>query len=208
MRYLRKLTSYILMSRIEPDTLDQALHALSAFLEADHADPERLVVIGGSALIALGIVSRTTKDMDIMAGVDPWRGLVDPRPLSQALLRAAGKVAQELQLDPHWLNTGPADQIQAGLPVGFLSRLTRRDYGPYLTIFYPDRFDLIHLKLFAVIDQGAGRHVSDLKALQPTEDELILSARWVLTQDAGEVFPQIVRNTLTSLGYENLANRL
>jgi hypothetical protein len=184
------------------------LHALSAFLEADHADPERLVVIGGSALIALGIVSRTTKDMDIMAGVDPWRGLVDPRPLSQALLRAAGKVAQELQLDTHWLNTGPADQIQAGLPVGFLSRLTRRDYGPYLTIFYPDRFDLIHLKLFAVIDQGPGRHVSDLKALQPTEDELLLSARWVLTQDAGDVFPQIVRNTLTSLGYENLANRL
>jgi len=196
------------MSRIEPDTLDQALHALSAFLEADNADPERLVVIGGSALIALGIVSRTTKDMDIMAGVDPWRGLVDPRPLSQALLRAAGKVAQELQLDTHWLNTGPADQIQAGLPVGFLSRLTRRDYGPYLTIFYPDRFDLIHLKLFAVIDQGPGRHVSDLKALHPTEDELLLSARWVLTQDAGDVFPQIVRNTLTSLGYENLANRL
>ena len=115
------------MSRIDPNTLDQALVALAAFLEADHADPERLVVIGGSALIALGIVSRTTRDMDIIAGVDPWRGLVDPRPLSPALLRAAGKVARELQLDPHWLNTGPADQIQAGLPVGFLSRLTRRD---------------------------------------------------------------------------------
>jgi len=196
------------MSLIEPDTLEQALVALAAFLEADQANPERLVVIGGSALIALGIVSRTTRDMDIMAGVDPGLGLVDPRPLSPALLRAAGKVARELQLDPNWLNTGPADQIQAGLPVGFLSRLTRRDYGPYLTIFYPDRFDLIHLKLFAAIDQGPGRHVSDLRALQATEDELLLSARWVLTQDAGDVFPQIVRNTLTSLGYENLANRL
>ena len=196
------------MSRIEPNTLDQALVALAAFLEADRADPERLVVIGGSALIALGIVSRTTKDMDIMAGVDPGLGLVDPRPLSPALLRAAGKVARELQLDPNWLNTGPADQIQAGLPVGFLSRLTRRDYGHYLTIFYPDRFDLIHLKLFAAIDQGPGRHVSDLKALLPSEEELLLAARWVLTQDAGEVFPQIVRNTLTSLGYEHLSNRL
>jgi hypothetical protein len=50
--------------------------------------------------------------------------------------------------------------------------------------------------------------VKNLKALKPTEDELLLSARWVLAQDAGEVFPQIVRNTLTSLGYENLANRL
>ncbi len=66
------------MSRIEPDTLEQALVALAAFLEADQANPERLVVIGGSALIALGIVSRTTRDMDIMAGVDPGLGLVDP----------------------------------------------------------------------------------------------------------------------------------
>lgn len=196
------------MNCIEIETLHHALLALAAFLEADQADPERLVVIGGSALIALGIVSRTTRDMDILAGVDPGRGLVDPRPLSPALLRAAGKVAREHQLDPHWLNTGPANQIQAGLPVGFLSRLTRCDYGPYLTIFYPDRFDLIHLKLFAAIDQGPGRHVSDLKALQPSEDELLLASRWVLTQDAGEVFPQIVRNMLTSLGYEHLSGRL
>ena len=92
--------------------------------------------------------------------------------------------------------------------MGFLSRLTRCDYGPYLTIFYPDRFDLIHLKLFAAIDQGPGRHVSDLKALHPSEDELLLASRWVLTQDAGEVFPQIVRNMLTSLGYEHLSDRL
>lgn len=143
-----------------------------------------------------------------MAGVDPERGLVDPRPLSDALRSAADKVARELQLDPHWLNTGPADQVLAGLPEGFLSRLTRHDYGTCLTIYYPDRFDLIHLKLFAIMDQGPGRHVSDLQALKPTEEELLQAARWVLTQDAGEVFPQIVRNTLTALGHGNLADRL
>jgi hypothetical protein len=166
------------------------------------------VVIGGSALITLGIVSRTTKDVDIMAGVDPVRGLVDPRPMSAALIDAADKVARELQLDPHWLNTGPADQVRAGLPEGFLSRLTRHDYGPCLTIFFPDRFDLIHLKLFAIMDQGPGRHSRDLQALQPTGDELLMAARWVLTQDAGEAFPQIVRNTLTAIGHGNLAARL
>jgi hypothetical protein len=196
------------MSRLAPETLQLALSALAGFLEADGAAPESLVVIGGSALITLGIVSRTTKDVDIMAGVDPVRGLVDPRPMSAALKDAADKVARELQLDPHWLNTGPADQVRAGLPEGFLSRLTRHDYGPCLTIFFPDRFDLIHLKLFAIMDQGPGRHSRDLQALQPTGDELLMAARWVLTQDAGEAFPQIVRNTLTAIGHGNLAARL
>ena len=196
------------MSRLAPETLQQALSALAGFLEADGAAPESLVVIVGSALITLGIVSRTTKDVDIMAGVDPVRGLVDPRPMSAALIDAADKVARELQLDPHWLNTGPADQVRAGLPEGFLSRLTRHDYGPCLTIFFPDRFDLIHLKLFAIMDQGPGRHSRDLQALQPTGDELLMAARWVLTQDAGEAFPQIVRNTLTAIGHGNLAARL
>ena len=37
------------MSRIEPDTLDQALVALAAFLEADRADPE---MKGWSLLVA------------------------------------------------------------------------------------------------------------------------------------------------------------
>lgn len=196
------------MLRLAPDTLQLALSALAGFLEADRAAPESLVVIGGSALITLGIVSRATRDVDIMAGVDPIRGLVDPRPMSDALRDAADKVARELQLDPHWLNTGPADQVLAGLPDGFLSRLTRHDYGPCLAIFFPDRFDLIHLKLFAIMDQGPGRHSRDLQALQPTKDELLMAARWVLSQDAGEVFPQIVRNTLTTIGHGDLAARL
>ena len=196
------------MNPLAPESLQHALTALAGFLEADRATPERLIVIGGSALIALGIVTRTTRDVDIMACIDPDRGLVDPRPLSPALRSAADKVARELRLDQNWLNTGPADQVLAGLPEGFLSRLTQHDYGPYLTIFYPDRFDLIHLKLFAIMDQGHGRHVEDLKALKAAEEELLLAARWVLTQDAGIVFPQIVRNTLTALGYGDLANRI
>jgi len=193
---------------LSTNNLDQALTALAGFLEDAGAERESFVVIGGSALISLGLISRTTRDVDIIAGVDAERGLVDPRPLSDALRAAAEEVARELQLDPHWLNTGPADQVLAGLPDGFLSRLTRRDYGPALTIFLPDRFDLIHLKLFAIMDQGRGRHSADLAALRPTDDELLTAARWVLTQDAGEVFPRIVRTALTDLGYGHLVARL
>lgn len=117
------------MKKLSTENLEGALSALAAFLEEAGAPHETLVVIGGSALISLGLISRTTMDVDILAGVDAERGLVDPRPMSEALRTAAEKVAREMQLDPHWLNTGPADQVLAGLPEGFLSRLSRRDYG-------------------------------------------------------------------------------
>ena len=196
------------MERLSTENLEQALTALAAFLEEADAARETLVVICGSALISLGLISRTTKDVDIMAGVDAEHGLVDPRPMSAALQAAAAAVSREMHLDPHWLNTGPADQVLAGLPEGFLSRLTWRDYGPALTIYLPDRFDLIHLKLFAIMDQGRGRHSAELAALRPTEDELLTADRWILTQDAGEVFPQIVRTALTDIGYGHLVARL
>jgi hypothetical protein len=194
--------------QLSNDNIEPVLTALAGFLEEADAPRETLVVIGGSALISLGLVTRTTKDVDIMAGVDPDRGLVDPRPLSPALQTAAAKVARELQLDPHWLNTGPADQVRAGLPEGFLGRLTRRDYGPRLTICLPNRFDLIHLKLFAIIDQGPGRHSRDFVALSPTDAELLAAARWVLTQDAGEMFPSIMADSLRELGYGHLLGQL
>jgi hypothetical protein len=196
------------MNPISADTLEQALSALAAFLEADQAAPESFVLIGGSALLALGLVSRTTRDADIMAGVDAKLGLVDPRPMSEALQSAAHRVARELDLDERWLNTGPADQTLAGLPHGFLQRLTPRSYGPCLTIHLPDRYDLIHLKLFAAVDQGPGRHVHDLAALHPSDDELLDAARWVLTQDAGEVFPAVVHSALSQMDYERIAHRL
>lgn len=193
------------MTRLTPQTLEQALLALSAFLEDAEAPREELVVVGGSALLALGLVSRTTRDVDILADVDPVDGLVDPRPISEALKTAAKRVAEELLLPADWLNTGPADQVQAGLPEGFVKRLIRREYGRNLTIHFPDRMDLIYLKLFAVVDQGAGRHSQDLITLKVTEEEMLRAAQWVLTQDASEVFPVIVRSTLKGLGYEPVA---
>lgn len=196
------------MILISTKTLDEALTALAAFLEDSKAAPEHLVLIGGAALLALGLVSRTTRDVDIIAGVDARDGLVDPRPMSESLRDAALRVARELDLDADWLNTGPADQMRAGLPEGFLSRLTRCEYGPHPVVYYPSRFDLIHLKLFAAVDQGAGRHTRDLAALKPTEEDLLAASRWVLTQDAGEVLPELLKSTLREAGHGSVADRI
>jgi len=196
------------MPRLSPELLDQALLLTAERLAQMGAPQEILVVCGGSALLALGLVHRTTKDVDVLAGVDPKSGLVDPRPLSTSLSRAVDEVGTALNLPRGWLNAGPADQVLAGLPEGFLARLIRRDYGPKLVIHYPDRYDLIHLKLFAAVDQGPGRHVSDLETLAPDEVEILAAARWVLTQDVGEVFPDLVKATLTHLGFAHVSAQL
>ena len=58
------------------------------------------------------------------------------------------------------------------------------------------------------MDQGTGRHTRDLAALKPNDEEWLAAARWVITQDAGEVFPELVRQTLRETGHESLAERI
>jgi len=195
------------MTRLSSELLDRALHLIAVRLEELAAPQEVLVICGGSALLALGLVNRTTKDVDVLARVDASIGLVDPRPLSPTLAKVVDAVGSELDFPQGWLNAGPADQVMAGFPEGFLSRLIRQEYGPKLIIHYPDRFDLIHLKLFAAVDQGPGRHVSDLMKLAPTDDEMLSAARWVLTQDCGEGFALIVKDAVTKIGFPHVAAR-
>ena len=196
------------MNSLDGPILETALQAISAALAHEGAGPETVVICGGAALLSLGFISRRTKDVDVLAGVHPADGLVDPRPFSSALKRAVEEVAKALGLPSNWFNAGPADQVMAGLPEGFLSRLQRREYGSHLIVFLPDRYDLIHLKLFAGVDQGPGRHWSDLKALNATRDEMLAAARWVLGQDAGEVFPGVVRDALRIHDYADIADQL
>ncbi|PTX98796.1 hypothetical protein DB345_03500 [Spartobacteria bacterium LR76] len=124
------------------------------------------------------------------------------------MLAIAARIGRLLDLPPNWLNAEPADQLQCGLPAGFVDRLHGAEFGPSLRVHFTDRYDLIHLKLFALVDQGPGKHLQDLAALTPTQDELLAAARWVLSQDAGQDFPAIVRSTLIDLGHHDVAGKL
>jgi hypothetical protein len=194
--------------KLNSQNLDQALAFLSQRLADAEVEPQELVICGGSGLIALGLVNRSTEDVDILGRLDAGRQIVDPRPLSSATLKAADEVAVELGLPKGWLNAGPADQIHAGLPQGFLGRMVTKPYGAALTAHFASRLDQIHLKFFAALDQGPGRHVDDLLTLQPTPAEMEAAARWVLSQDASAQFPQQVRDGLKALGYEKVADKI
>jgi hypothetical protein len=89
--------------------LDQALGLLSERLSLAQAPIYELIVCGGSALIARGLVSRVTRDVDVVARREPG-GLVSSQPLPAALLAAAERVEADLGLAPKWLNSG-LDQI-------------------------------------------------------------------------------------------------
>jgi hypothetical protein len=180
---------------------DRLLDALGAQLAELGARCE-IVVVGGSALLALGLVARTTRDVDLVAlrEGDALR-VVDPLPPELQLAR--DRVARDFQLPDDWLNPGPAALLTFGLPDGFLARAGRRDHGPALTAWYASRLDQIHLKLYATVDQGQGKHESDLRALQPTPEELLAAARWSRTHDPSEGYRMVLGQTLRALGVDD-----
>lgn len=198
------------MKHFGRETLDQALTLLGEVLARRDHSPCHFVVCGGSSLLALNLISRTaTRDVDVLARLEDRR-LVQAKPLDPAILEAADAVRAELDLPADWFNTGPADDsfFRLGFPVGIEERLTHRAYGPALTIAFVGRYDQIHFKLYAAADQGPGRHVSDLRDLQPTADELLAAARWTLLQDPSEGFLFILGELLTQLGHAHLIDQL
>ena len=95
------------MELLSSDRLQEAMSLLAEEMASKGIAPHDLVVCGGSAILALRISQRTTKDVDILAALDEQSTLVDPRPLSQELLKVAENVGKLLHLPENWLNTGP-----------------------------------------------------------------------------------------------------
>ncbi|HEX5525590.1 MAG TPA: DUF6036 family nucleotidyltransferase [Solirubrobacterales bacterium] len=161
-----------------------------------------IVVIGGSGLLALDIVERATRDVDIVA-LRSDSELRSPAPLPEALQVARDRVARDFSLPEDWLNTGPANLLDFGLPEGFAERLESRSFGNYLTVHFASRLDQIHFKLYAAVDQGPGKHSKDLEALAPTHEELLQAARWSRTHDPSPGFDQELRRALAHLGVDD-----
>lgn len=162
-----------------------------------------LVVIGGSGLLALGIIERSTRDVDLLA-LRSGDKLDSAEPLPKKLATARDRVARDFSLPVDWLNPGPTDLLTLGLPDGFIDRLERRDYGDSLSVYLASRYDQIHFKLYALVDQGPGKHEDDLRSLSPTDEELLAAAHWSRSHDPSEGYAQMLRGVLTHLGVENV----
>jgi hypothetical protein len=186
---------------ITDETIGLLFGALADQLQALGGHVE-IVVIGGSALTALGLVRRSTRDVDLLAIAENGE-LRLAEPLPQVLLAARAAVAADFGLDGNWLNAGPTDLLKWGLPEGLMSRVVTRSYGRALVVHFANRFDQIHFKLFAMVDQGGGRHEADLRTLSPTHGELAAAARWSITQDPSPGYRSVLEDALRVLGVDD-----
>ncbi len=196
----------------EFERLEKALHLLNGRLALAGAPSYTLIVCGGSALVATGLVLRTTKDVDVVALADDEGALLDPAPLPLPLVAAAEEVAEDLGLPREWLNNGPSSGdgglFRLGLPHGFIERLTWKTFGEKLVVGFISRYDQIHFKLYAAVDQFGGYHADDLQALHPTDDEILEATRWTRTHDPSEGYLQILKEFFQKFGYEHLIERI
>lgn len=191
--------------------VDTILSALGEQLLASGKGSVDFLVCGGSALQALGLATRTTKDVDVVALVshsaNQSLGLVTAKPLPDFLLEAAKKVARDFVLSENWLNPGPTSALDFGLPEGILDRAEVRNYGEALTVRFLSRYDQIHFKLYAAVDQG-GKHYQDLLALNPSAEELERAARWSMTHDVSDGYKVELKRLLTGMGKADVAERI
>jgi hypothetical protein len=178
-----------------------ALRALGEIL-ASQGEHAAVVVVGGTALIMQGFVTRVTRDVDVIAIIrDPTdkdrKTIEAPEPLPESLLRAISRVARDYNLPDDWMNTTVGLQWKTGLPDGFEERIHWEQYDG-LRLGLADRYDLIFLKLYAAADSEGPTsvHFQDLIALRPNNKELDAAAQWVRSQDPSEPFARILDEVL------------
>lgn len=164
-----------------------------------------IVVVGGASLNLLGLASRTTDDVDIIASAsseetnERRRLYAPPEPLPEALQRAIETVARDFNFPTAWMNTDVASQWKQGLPPWIEEDITWRQFDA-LDVGLAGRRTLVALKLFAAVDSGPESvHYQDLLTLNPSPEGFREAAEWVRTQDAAPEFAEMVDQVIQSV---------
>lgn len=194
--------------------IEQALKRLNAKMVYAELEPVELVSCGGASLNLMGLVSRSTSDVDILCAAQVVaKGKVRLLPGTTLPSRFADLVAEvghELGIKEEWLNFGPAPLLDFGLPPGLETRLKRKSYGRCLALHVISRLDQIHLKLYATMDPKTRIeiHLGDLMDLEPTKAEARAAVDWLLNRKTSADFRRKLKQVLDRIGHEELAQEI
>jgi hypothetical protein len=130
------------------------LASFDRYLTERHLRFER-VVIGGAALNLLGVVSRITKDCDILTPEIPKQIDEASRAFARQV-RATGGTLQD-----EWFNSGPASLRDQLLP-GWEGRLQAAFVGQAIHLHTLGREDLLCAKLFAPVIAASTSQIASL----------------------------------------------
>ena len=192
----------------------EALKRLNAKMVYSDLEPVELVSCGGASLNLMGLVSRSTSDVDIICVAEVRaKGkvhLLAGTTLPVRLTELIAEVGRELGLKEEWLNFGPAPLMDFGLPHGLEMRLKRKSYGRCLALQVVSRLDQIHLKLYAAMDPMTRieTHLGDLMDLEPTEAEARAAVDWLLERKTSADFRRKLKQVLDRIGHEKLAQNI
>jgi hypothetical protein len=194
---MQKLTPYrdpmidIINSIVYIDTMRpiEIISQFDKFLEKQGLELEA-VVVGGSALALLGIITRETRDCDVLYPELPEK-------IKSAAQEFAKNLTREgIPLDENWLNNGPSS-LMDDLPKDWMMRIEPIFAGNAILLKSLGRTDLLRSKLFALCDRGLD--LPDCLALAPTQGEIAEILPWLKQRDANHGWPDHVEATLSYL---------
>ena len=186
------------------EEIHEALTTLGKLMALAYAQDVQLLCCGGAGLNVLEIISRPTKDVDILAFVGEGHALLPIEMFSPEMEVAIAKTASLCGLASDWINLTSTILLQRGLPEGIVERSVphAKQYGPCLRIQFIARIDQVALKLNASLDPIEGRrHEVDLVAMNPTEEEITHGLSWLLSWPSSEAFKIRLAFIVEGLGF-------
>jgi len=191
------------------EEIEHALKVLGRRMALDGAPDMEVLCCGASALCVLGLLSRSTMDVDVLGVVVRDLDLDPCEVFPMEMERAIANAGLELGLADDWFNGSASRLLERGVPAGTLERsfAHRRTFGPCLTVRFLDRRDQVALKLFAAMDPVDGiRHLKDLEEISPEAEEISHALEWMEEWESSISFRTKLKEIVAGLGFENLAS--
>lgn len=193
------------------EEIDRALSTLSRRMALSGAQDLEVLCCGASALCILGLLSRSTLDVDVLGIISDEKEVTPCEHFSPEMETAISESGRELGLPDDWFNGSASTLLQRSLPTGTLERSKkhRKEFQPCLVVRFLDRMDQVALKLFAAMDPKDGqRHLRDLEEISPTRQEITHAIAWMMGWKCNQAFRDRLAYLVEGFDFADLAGNI